>query len=98
MGGVGKGNLLRSKVANKKWYKIPHARGIFASSMQNRQLVCLKRIPINNRKDTPSIPSRGLRAQGKKKPKCLLAFQDIWHSCDYIFFLQSIKENKLTQY
>jgi hypothetical protein len=34
--------------------------------MQNRQLVCLKRIPTNNRKETPSIPSHGLRAQGKK--------------------------------
>lgn len=80
----------------KKDKRFPHTRGIFANSMQNRQLVCLKKTPINNRDS--SIPAPGLRAQGKeKKPKCLLAFQDIWHSCDYIF-LQSIKENKLTQY
>jgi hypothetical protein len=69
MGGVVKGNLFRSKVANKKWYKLPYARGIFASSMQNRQLVCLKGIPINNRKDTPTIPLHGLRAQREKENK-----------------------------
>lgn len=34
--------------------------------MQNRQLASLKRTPINNRKDTPSIPVQGLRAQGRK--------------------------------
>lgn len=33
-----------------------HATGIFANTMQNRQLVYLKRIPISNREDTPSIP------------------------------------------
>lgn len=73
------------KLQTKNGKRFPHARGIFANTMQNRQLVCLKRTPINNRKDTPSIPLRGLRAQ-EKKPKCLLAFQDIWHSCDYIFY------------
>lgn len=70
--GTGKGrNLLRSKVANKKMVKdfLTQEAGFFffANTMQNRQLVCLKRTPINNRKDTPSIPLRGLRAQGKRK-------------------------------
>jgi len=67
--GTGKGrNLLRSKVANKKMVKdFLTQEAFFANTMQNRQLVCLKRTPINNRKDTPSIPLRGLRAQGKRK-------------------------------
>lgn len=61
-------------------------RHFFCKYHANRQLASLKRTPINNRSGTPSIPAQGLRAQGKKKPKCLLAFQDIWHSCDYIWF------------
>lgn len=55
------------KLQTKNGKRFPHARGIFANTMQNRQLVCLKRTPINNRKHTPSIPLRGLRAQEKKR-------------------------------
>lgn len=88
--GTGGGDPLRSKVANKPKKKkkdgksSSRKRHFFCKYHANRQLASLKRTPINNRIDTPSIPAHGLRAQGEKKPKCLLAFQDIWHSCDYI--------------
>lgn len=97
------GDPLRSKVANQKKKDgkrfLTQEAFFFCKYHANRQLASLKRTPIKNRSNTPSIPAQGLRAQGKKKPKCLLAFQDIWHSCDYIcffVFLQFIKENKVT--
>lgn len=74
-------------------------RHFFANTMQNRQLASLKRTPINNRKDTPSIPVQGLRAQGKRNQNAFWRFK-IFGTLVITFvfvFLQFIKENQVTQ-
>lgn len=74
-------------------------RHFFANTMQNRQLASLKRTPINNRKDTPSIPVQGLRAQGKRNQNAFWRFK-IFGTLVITFvfvFLQFIKENQVTK-